>query len=218
MSRGLAQRLVDTLPGTSPGLFNPWATRCALDSDSNGPETRLERLTAHLDCQAQWVLFGEAPGYLGCRYSGVAFTSERLVISGAIPRVPREPGRLTTAKRPLSEPSATIVWQALYALGIAETTLLWNAVQLHPHRTEKIHSNRTPSPAELELGKPALEILVEAFPQARLVAVGNKAADALARIGVVPAGKIRHPANGGKAEFVAGLEALVGERCRKSSR
>lgn len=218
MSRGIAQRLVDTLPTTSPGLFNPWASRCLVDSDSNGPEARLARLEAHLDCDAKWILCGEAPGYLGCRYSGIAFTSERLLLSGAIPRVPREPGRLTTEQRTLSEPSATIVWQALYALGIAEHVVLWNAVQLHPHRAEKVHSNRTPTQAELELGKAALELLVQAFPSARLVAVGNKAADALAHIGVAPAGKVRHPANGGKPEFVAGLEVLVGASCRKGNR
>lgn len=180
-----------------------------VDEPWNGPEAKLERLAAHLDCRPEWLLCGEAPGYQGCRHTGVAFTSERLLLEGAIPRVAAPGRRLTTRERPFSEPSATIVWKALYACGIAETTILWNALQLHPHSPKETHSNRTPSNEEIALGQPALAILVKAFPDARVVAVGRKAEKSLDRMGIAISGSLRHPANGGAPEFACGLRTMV---------
>lgn len=205
----LARRLVATLPAGKPGLFNPWADHCPHDEEGNGPIAKLERLAAHLDCAPEFILAGEAPGYQGCRYSGIAFTSERLLGEGAIPRVAALSGRLSTRRLPFSEPSATIVWKTLYRLGIAERTILWNALQLHPHRADELWSNRTPTPQEIALGEPAMRILIEAFPQAKIVAVGKKAEGLLNEMGVQLTGAVRHPANGGATEFSKGLQALI---------
>lgn len=205
----LARRLVETLPSASNGLFNPWADRCTHDAAGNGPVEKLERLALHLDCDAKFILAGEAPGYAGCRYSGIAFTSERLLGEGAIPRIPVLSGRLSTRRLPFSEPSATIVWKTLYRLGIAERTLLWNALQLHPHRQDNVWSNRTPTPAEIRLGEPALRMLIEAYPKARIIAVGKKSEGLLEGMGIPTAGSVRHPANGGATQFAAGLAELM---------
>lgn len=205
----LASRLVDTLPAGRDGLFNPWMDHCPHDAEGNGPEAKLARLALHLDCQPRFILAGEAPGYAGCRYSGVAFTSERLLGEGAIPRISALSARLSTRRLPFSEPSATIVWKTLYRLGIAEQTLLWNALQMHPHRPGELWSNRTPTPAEISLGEPALRILIAAFPAARIIAVGKKSEGLLQGMGVPIAGAVRHPANGGATEFAAGLARLM---------
>jgi hypothetical protein len=205
----LAHGLVETLPSGMPGLFNPWRDRCPHDAAGNGPAEKLARLARHLDCEPEFILTGEAPGYQGCRYSGIAFTSERLLGEGAIPRIPASPGRLSTRRLPFSEPSATIVWKTLYRLGIAERTILWNAMQLHPHRPDDLWSNRTPAPEEIRLGEPALRMLVEAFPHAKIVAVGKKAEGLLGEMGMKVAGAVRHPANGGATEFANGLQALI---------
>jgi len=211
----LAAQLVATLPVGLPGLFNPWKQWCEVDDRSNtnaGPDARLARLEAHLSCEPRFLLVGEAPGYQGARYSGLAFTSERLLIDGAIPRVARVDGRLTTRSPrggSFTEPSATIIWKALYRLRIQEEVVLWNAVQLHPHRDGEPWTNRTPTPDELALGAPALKALLKAFPHAHLIAIGKKAASLLSDIGATPRGQVRHPANGGASEFAAGLEALV---------
>ena len=205
----LAKRLVDTLPSGQDGLFNPWRDTCPMDCNGNGPQAKLARLTHHLDVDPLLILCGEAPGYQGCRYSGIAFTSERLLLENAIPRIPALPARLTTRTRPWSEPSATIVWKTLYRLGIADRTVLWNALQMHPHRPGDTHSNRTPTWAEIELGAPAMRILVKSFPNAKLVAVGRKAEGLLQEMGVATAGAVRHPANGGATEFAEGLQAIV---------
>lgn len=205
----LANRLVETLPIGVAGLFNPWRDHCPHDAAGNGPAEKLERLALHLDCVPEFILTGEAPGYQGCRYSGIAFTSERLLGEGSIPRIPTPSGRLSTRRLPFSEPSATIVWKTLYRLGIAERTLLWNAMQLHPYRSDNLWSNRTPTPDEIRLGEPALRMLIEAFPSARIVAVGKKSEGLLREMDIPIAGSVRHPANGGATEFAAGLKGLL---------
>ena len=205
----LANRLIDTLPSGLAGLFNPWRDNCPHDAHGNGPAEKRDRLALHLDSEAKFILVGEAPGYAGCRYSGIAFTSERLLGTGIIPRLPVSSARLSTRRLPFSEPSATIVWNALYRLGIAEQTLLWNALQLHPHRLDNLWSNRTPTTAELQLGEPAMRLLVTAFPAARIVAVGKHSERLLQGMGILTAGAVRHPANGGATEFFTGLKALL---------
>lgn len=207
-SQDLASHLIATLPHGLQGLFNPWRDRCPEDLPSNGPQRKLERLAAHLDCNPRYILCGEAPGYQGCRHSGVAFTSERLVLEGSIPRLPPEHERLTRRDLPYSEQSATIVWRALYLAGIAEETVLWNALQMHPYRAHDIRSNRTPTRAEIAMGEPAMRLLLEAFPRARVVAVGRNAEGLLARMGVPVFEAVRHPANGGATEFAAGIAKL----------
>lgn len=205
----LANSLVETLPVGLVGLFNPWRERCSHDAAGNGPTEKLARLALHLDCDPEFILAGEAPGYAGCRYSGIAFTSERLLAEGAIPRIPALSSRLSTRRLPFSEPSATIVWKTLYRLGIAERTILWNAVQLHPYKKDMPWSNRTPTPDEVGLGEAAMRLLIEAFPKAKIVAVGKKSDGLLKLMGIVPVAAVRHPANGGATQFAAGLEELM---------
>ncbi len=205
----LARTLVDTLPFGVPGLFNPWKDVCNDDLVCNGPEDKLRRLAAHLSGTPRFIVCGEAPGHLGCRHSGIAFTSERLLLEGAIPRVARPDSRLTSRKLPFSEPSATIVWRVLNELGIAQETVLWNALQMHPHKPGDVRTNRTPTPKELMQGAPAMRILVDAFPTTKLIAVGRKAETLLQEMGLETAGQVRHPANGGATAFAVGLRKLV---------
>ena len=205
----LARSFIETLPSGVDGLFNPWRDHCPHDAAGNGPTEKLNRLALHLDCNPEFILAGEAPGYQGCRYSGIAFTSERLLGEGSIPRIPALACRLSTRRLPFSEPSATIVWKTLYRLGIAERTILWNAMQLHPYRPDNLWSNRTPTPDEISLGEPAMQMLIEAFPAARIVAVGKKSEGLLREMDIPITGSVRHPANGGATQFAAGLKDLM---------
>lgn len=209
MNFSLAKKLIQTLPSGIDGLYNPWSDICPEDRPTNGPQEKLERLARHLDVLPDFIMCGEAPGYQGCRHSGVAFTSERLLLEGAIPRIDTPSGRLTSRAAPYSEPSATIVWRTLYKLGIAEKTVLWNAVQLHPHQPGDFRSNRTPRSDEIALGETAMRLLVEAFPGAKVVAIGKKAEGLLTEMDIQVKAAVRHPANGGATEFAAGLQALI---------
>jgi hypothetical protein len=206
----LAKRLVAALPVGRAGLFNPWRERCSFDTDINGPDHKLARLAEHLDCEPRYIVCGEAIGHLGCRHSGIAFTSERLLLKGSIPRISRIDGRLTKGELPFSEPSATVVWRTLERLGIAEKVVLWNALQLHPYIAGNIRSNRTPTSSELELGVPAIRILLSAFPRATVIPVGKSAQRTLQAMGVNTTSAVRHPAYGGATAFLEGVTAIVG--------
>ncbi len=206
----LAKLLTDTLPSGLPTLFNPWRDPCTDDKPCNGPEAKLARLAAHLGCDPEFILCGEAPSYRGCRHSGIAFTSEHLLLEGMIPRIPAMSHRLTIKKGPYKEGSATTIWKVLYELGIEERTVLWNAIQMHPHKPGNERSNRRPTSAEIDnFGKPALEILLKEFPSAVVVAVG-KTAEGLLESMSIPYEPVRHPAYGGAAKFAQGLKLLVG--------
>jgi len=204
----LARQLVRTLPESSATLFNPWRSRCTHDLFADAAAQRLERLGEHLKKSPRLILVGEACGYQGCRYSGIAFTSEKLLAAGTIPRVDVT-GRLTSRALPFSEPSATIVWRQLHALGVAQQSVLWNTLPLHPHLAGKPWSNRTPTPAEFEAGQAALIGLLEAFPRARIVAVGRHAGMRLRTLTSRSIHEVRHPARGGATLFASGLAALV---------
>ena len=192
-----------------PNVFNPWTQRDTADRQTNGPAARLARLTAHLSTKAKRILIGEAPGYQGCRVTGIPFTSERLIIASHIPRIAPASARLSTRSRPWSEPSATIVWETLHSLGIAGDTILWNAFPWHPFKPGTPHSNRTPTSAEREQGLPVLEALLMIFPRATLLAVGRNAERSLRDIArhAIP---LRHPSMGGATAFRDGLRRALG--------
>ncbi len=168
----------------------------------------MARLRAHLATEASFVLLGEAAGYQGCKVSGIPFTSERLILEGAIPRIAAPPGRLTSRPRPWSEPSATTVWKTLQALGIASRTVLWNAYPWHPHKPGALHSNRTPSRTERQSGVSVVQGLLRLFPGAQVFAVGRNAESSLAELGI-PATCLRHPSMGGAATFAMQLQAAL---------
>jgi uracil-DNA glycosylase len=191
--------------------FNPWRDHDpGTDALAGAAAARCERLRAFLVTRPHWLLLGEASGYQGAHVSGIPFTSERLLLEGAIPRVDIGGRRLSTRLRPWSEPSATTVWGTLHALGRAETTLLWNAFPWHPHRPGLLQSNRTPTPAERRAGIPVLEALLAAFPAVRCLAVGRLAAQSLAESGIA-ATPVRHPSMGGATAFRDGLRRALAE-------
>ena len=204
---GLLQKL---LAVRLPDVFNPWADVDSMDLSISAPSRRIERLRAHFSVRASVVLCGEAPGYQGCHFSGIPFTSEALLCEGAIPRCETSP-RLTTRPRPWSEPSARIVWKALYELGIAERTVLWNTFAFHPHKPGERYTNRTPRSDEIEANVEVLRAVIWHFESqgAAVVAVGRVAERTLQRLGIAVSAQVQHPAYGGAPKFRAGLAELA---------
>jgi uracil-DNA glycosylase len=186
----------------APNVFNPWTdTDPLFDLPDQGPQMRYARLKHHLNTDPALVMIGEAPGFQGCRVAGVCFTSERLIVEGAIPRVSSNGQRISSRPVPFSEPSATIVWSALYRYGLAERTILWNAFAWHPHRPESGQTNRTPRREELDAGKDVLKELERTFSGVTILAVGRTAEGSLAKLGIRTLGCVRHPSMGGAKEF-----------------
>ncbi len=190
--------------------FNPWSQQCEFDAISNAFEERIKRLSAHLNNKnVRAILVGEAAGYQGCRYSGITFTSERLLMEGAISGIPAIEKRLTLRKLPFSEPSATIVWGVLKELNIAENVVMWNAFPWHPMKENQIHSNRTPTNKELQSGLPLLELLLQHFHDIRVISVGKKATQTLNNLGIKIEAEVRHPAMGGANKFREGVRKIM---------
>jgi hypothetical protein len=194
------------LADSMPSVFNPYAGQSG--------ETRRANLQLYLDRMAvrqpRILLVGEAPGYRGCRVTGVPFTSTTILLSEPSPfdLFGSSAGfRLSfDGDEPARETTATILWQTLLAQEFLP--LLWNAFPFHPYRLDQPRSNRTPNRAELATGSIFLADLVSRYPIERIIAVGNKAWEALGTCGMA-ATKIRHPARGGKVDFGRELSAAI---------
>jgi len=163
--------------------------------------------------QPQAMLVMEAPGYRGCRLTGVPVTSRKLLREG-VPELglfgeeqgytlPDDPG----FERIHGEPSATIVWGTLAALGKAP--LIWNTFPFHPHKHGEPLTNRRPRKREIEQhGVPFLNALLDIFRPNQVIAIGNVAHETLTGLGM-DVMRVRHPSQGGKNDFVAGLTSLL---------
>jgi hypothetical protein len=181
-----------------------------LDVDG-GPAMRRANLLRYLEARsnAPLVAVGEAAGYCGARWSGIAFTSERTLASWGTPY-------MSTSDRPngWTERSATIVHRVLEECDVEERVLLWNVVPTHPHRPGKPMSNRRPRAGEINGGREYTERLIELVRPRKVVAIGRVAA----RILGDEVEYIRHPANAGGAEFRMAMHHVLKElgECRSA--
>jgi uracil-DNA glycosylase len=156
--------------------------------------------------QPELMLVGEAVGYRGGRLTGIPFASESILLDDAGFFGPGRGYRASgEAGFPRTEATATILWQTVAAL--QPPPLLWNAFPFHPHLPDRRLSNRAPTQAERELGRPFLAELLALFPVRRVVAIGKTAAASLAQMGI-SCHAVRHPSHGGKSAFVMGMAAL----------
>ncbi len=202
------ERLAETV--VPPHTYNQYSP--------NQPEnaTRCHNLRLYLHQMQQRqptiLLVGEAPGYRGCRLTGVPFVSPAILQTGTPSGLfGAGNGWQTSREWPdiQNEASATIVWETL--AGIRPFPLLWNAFPFHPHQPGQPQSNRTPKRSELGWGRPFLDQLLQIFPIKTIVAVGNKAEQALTGWGIDHS-KVRHPSHGGKLDFRRGVGEIVGVR------
>jgi uracil-DNA glycosylase len=190
-----------------PNVYNQYSYEC--DENSVRRDNLLIYLKKMYKLKPKVILVGEAPGYRGCRITGVPFTSEYILMKGignkglfgkeAGYRLPSEGERL------IKEATATIIWETVLKYDIMP--LAWNAFPFHPHREGNEKSNRTPLKSELILGEGPLLRMIEMFNIKKIVAVGGKADQTLRKLNI-EAYKVRHPAQGGKNEFVEGIEKI----------
>ncbi|GAB4267713.1 MAG: hypothetical protein Kow0029_02410 [Candidatus Rifleibacteriota bacterium] len=206
-------------------IFNPWwQTDPENDDYSNAPEVRRYQLMYYLKermGRTRYLLIGEALGYQGGHFTGIAMTSERILLGNLVKKgikpehvfTTLEPARTSKAsvrKDGFSEPTATIVWGHLLELGIDPYDFtIWNALPWHPYQQSRgLLSNRTPTQKEFELGLERLQDLIRLMKPQQIVAVGEKAAVQLDKIGLKHQ-KVRHPANGGAGKFREQFAALL---------
>ncbi len=188
-----------------PGLFNPYSDVDETLDLKSAPRRRRSNLREYLRAhrQARRVLVGEAAGYNGCRFSGMPFAGEDLLV-GDRPLPWTEGRSLQRSSRGAtlrSERSANIVWSSL---ANDRRLVLWNAVPWHPPRPGEALSNRKPKRKEEEAGLVLLDAFLDIYPQAVPVAVGRVAESAIEKVGR-RAVYLRHPSMGGQKKFLAGL-------------
>lgn len=209
---------IDSLKDCPAGdLFNPWWQRDEEHDDyNNSAEIRRHQLKFYLQERLEhtrFLLVGEALGYQGGHFSGIAMTSERLLLGhlqhkGLKPEFvfttmqPARTSREDLKKDGFVEPTATIVWGHLIAAGLNPYHFaIWNAMPWHPFQPQKgMLSNRTPSDSEFAVGHKHLKTLIALLEPQTIVAVGEKAALQLEKLGIEHF-KVRHPANGGAGKF-----------------
>jgi len=199
------------LRAVPPGLFNQYAEADPELDQPDAAELRLANLARYMETfrRAGWLLIGEAAGYAACRFTGVPFTDEpRLVGPGNLDWAGMERGFRRTSRpgrRLLREASAGIVWGALAE---RRDVALWNVVPWHPPGPLGLLSNALPSRAARAAGLEVLRLVLETvWPEARPVAVGRVAEQALRTLGQPLPLYLRHPGHGGGAAFRAGLES-----------
>lgn len=198
--------------GEASDICNPYRDEAPGLDLPGGARQRRRNLEAYLEQvgRPRMVLLGEALGFRGGRFSGIAFTSERQLAGPADRRLPwaTDPPFRPTSRNPALwlEPSGSVVWDVLG--GRPDGVLLWNAFPWHPAGARGPLSNRTPE-RSLFLGNlHILERLLAAAGDARVLAVGRTAHAALAALGRdVPL--LRHPAHGGAMLFRDQLRAFL---------
>lgn len=190
------------------GAFNQYA-QVGPDLDvPDADDIRRENLVMYLDAfrDARYVLVGEAPSFNGCRFSGIPFTSEELLM-GRSP-LPWTRGiafrRTSLRERLMVEHSASIVWELISG---RTDIVLWNAFPWYPSMPGTRDKNRKPDKDEVKRASDVLSTFISLFPGAEAYAVGRTAEHALGEIGV-HASYIRHPARGGKTLFRAGVSMM----------
>lgn len=215
----------------SPLVFNPWSEYDAsCDIGSEAPVIRSGNLLRYLKLRskARYLFLAEGLGYQGGHFSGIAITSERILL-GEHPDISREsvlgewdyrrtsdPGssllNRTQKLKGFNEPTDTVVWTTLNRHGLAAfDVILWNIFPFHPYKEGSLLSNRTPSQDELDDGIKYTEMLLQLVPGMQIVAIGRKAADTLNRYGI-ECSAVPHPSMGGANRFREAVAGIFGGR------
>lgn len=222
----MINKFISSLKHNPLGLFNPWYHRdVENDETEEAPEIRRRQLEAYLTeryNRASFLFIAEALGYQGGHFTGMAMTSERILLGYQEEKYgirsdhvfrslkPERTSRPDVNKKGMSEPTATIMWGALIELGIDPfDVVLWNAVPWHPYKKEGGYlTNRTPLANEMEAGLRHLTSCIEIFDGAKVIAVGRKCEQSLSELGIAHIG-VRHPANGGAPKFRQQVKDLL---------
>ena len=212
---GFANEFVERLAGLRfENAFNPYADVCPCYDLPEAPTLRRDALTSVIGrahergVDSLWV--GEAPGHLGARRTGLAFTDNYALQAHGerwgveLKRATREQGR--------EELTAKAVWGELRRIK-EKKVFLWNAFPLHPHEPGEPFRNRKPNAEELAAGRELLGELIVALNPSLLVAIGRPANESTRKVApereVVP---VRHPSRGGQPKFAVAIQGLYSRR------
>ncbi len=154
------------------------------------------------------MLLGESAGYRGAAITGIPFVSERQINHKVHPIFETLPFE---TRSDIAEQSANIVWQILSKQ--ERLPILWNAYPFHAHKAHSLQSNRKPTKKEIANAAALLQEVFDIFRPTIVAAVGVVAYSAANRYLNVHGSDVkiiyvRHPAQGGKLEFIKGMEEI----------
>ncbi|MGI9192087.1 MAG: uracil-DNA glycosylase [Chitinophagaceae bacterium] len=219
--------LINAKVGNQVYSFNHVDNPYAKGENSNQYRNLKQYLTQMHAMKPTVLLVGEAPGYNGCKLTGIPFTSERVMSENDFFKdysVNRD-----TNNKIRTEATATKVWPVFDKLRVLnKMPLLWNIFPYHPHeKGNPEKSNRAPLKDEINFGFDVLKHLLEMFESIDTVyAVGHKAeAKINSETSVIEilnkrrkkSGKvnhseniyIKHPSYGGKEKFKKDIEEYL---------
>jgi len=156
------------------------------------------------------LLVGEAPGYKGCKLTGIPFSSGMIYQDHERFDHPflKKLSKKIKISEIDSENSATMVWEYLSEKNI--TPMFWNSFPFHPHLANNELSNRAPSTKEVAFGIEYLQRIRKIYKPVVIAGVGGKgttcARKAFPEDDIV---SIRHPSFGGKRDFIKGMNSIL---------
>lgn len=170
---------------------------------------RIENLRIYLklisENNSKILLLGEAPGYKGCRNTGIAFTCEHTLKNHRFLNIHNfQKINIDKLER---ENSATIVWEEISKKNIHP--LIWNIFPFHPHKLNNYLSNRTPNSAELKFGLEYTEDIIDIFKIEKVLCIGRKSENMIKKNKNINYEYVRHPSMGGANIFREQISRLL---------
>lgn len=184
-------------------LFNPYRDVCPYYDTPKAPDVRSLNLYYLLQKINNFdsILVGEAPGHLGCRKTGIAFT-DNIMLPIAQYTYDAEKFQIATKNTYYKEASATFMWSVLTQL--ENPPLMWNIIPFHPHNINNQISNRTPNKNDYKISEKVINYFFNNTRFKKYYAIGRQSEKKLRKMGLNPI-YIRHPSHGGSVKFREGM-------------
>lgn len=182
--------------------FNFYRQSYRASNDELLVSNNLERYLAKMQKLKPTVLLvGEAPGYRGCKLTGIPFTSEYQVVHDEFFADGFE---VLNGEAIDKENSATLIWSVLSQ--VKNKPLMWNIYPFHP---ENINGkNGKPRSRDIRLGRDILDLLLQMFNINEIYCLSSIARDAMCHHPLFR-GYIRHPSYGGQTECRVRLREIL---------
>ena len=147
------------------------------------------------------LLVGEAPGYKGCKLTGIPFTSEYQILNEGFFK---EEFEVLHPDNPECENSAKVIWDTVGKT--RQFPLMWNIYPFHP--SSRDGRNGKPNAKDIDMGKYILGKLLTMFNISAIYCVGRKSENALKNHRLYR-GYVRHPSHGGSRECKERLKDIL---------
>ena len=179
-------------------IFNPWADSDSTDCCFDSYKIRVANLTKYLINQekSKYILIAESPSK-GARYTGIAMTSEKVIKDL---KLSYETTSLKSKEKRyyIGEQTASKVWKEIAKRN--EQFVMWNAFAFNIHEQENKWFE-TPTEEELKENLNILETFISLYSTSKIIAIGNKAKNALSKLNITNYEWVRHPSNDFNNDF-----------------